>query len=125
MIRTRLPVILAVAATLVLSGCVQFKSRRGIEVAWQDQVVAELEKGKSTRADVLALLGPPSQVIALEDETVLYYLFEKAEGEGVILIVYNSFDIGTRYDRAIFFFDDNDVLSDYSTKVHAHDGEED
>jgi outer membrane protein assembly factor BamE (lipoprotein component of BamABCDE complex) len=108
--------------SLALSGCVQFKARRGIEVAWQDQIVAELEKGQSTRSDVLALLGPPSQVIALENETVLYYLFEKAEGEGVILIVYNSIDIGTRYDRAIFFFDENDRLIDFSTKIHAHDG---
>ena len=114
--------LLLLVVTVSLSGCVQFKARRGIEVAWQDQVVAKLEKGKSTRADVLSLLGPPSQVIALEDETVLYYLFEKAEGEGVILILYNNIDIGYRYDRAIFFFDENDVLSDYSTKIHLHDG---
>jgi outer membrane protein assembly factor BamE (lipoprotein component of BamABCDE complex) len=114
--------VLLLLLSLVLSGCVQFKARRGIEVAWQDQVVARLEKGQSTRSDVLALLGPPSQVIALENETVLYYLFEKAEGEGVILILYNSIDIGTRYDRAIFFFDENDLLTDFSTKIHAHDG---
>jgi outer membrane protein assembly factor BamE (lipoprotein component of BamABCDE complex) len=106
---------------LLLGGCVQFDSRRGIEVAWQDQVVANLSKGESTRADVLELLGPPSQVIALREETVLYYLFEKAEGDGVILIVYNSIDINTHYDRAIFFFDENDVLSDFATKVRARD----
>ena len=107
----------------LLSGCVQFDSQRGIEVAWQDQVVAGLRKGESTRADVLELLGPPSQVIALREETVLYYLFEKAEGDGLLLIVYNSIDINTHYDRAIFFFDENDVLSDYATRVRARDGQ--
>ena len=106
----------------LLAGCVQFNARRGIKVAWQDEVVAKLDKGQSTRADVLSLLGPPSQVISLKDETVLYYLFEKAEGQGVILIVYNNIDIKTHYDRAIFFFDENDVLSDFATKVRAHDG---
>ena len=106
----------------VLAGCVQFNSRRGIEVAWQDEVVANLERGRSTRADVLDLLGPPSQVIALRDETVMYYLFEKAEGDGLILILYNNIDIKTHYDRAIFFFDENDVLRDFSTQVRAHDG---
>ena len=120
--RFRVPTLIVLFTALTLGGCVQFKARRGIEVAWQDQVVSGLTRGESTRADVLALLGPPSQVIALRDETVLYYLFEKAEGDGVILIVYNSIDIGTRYDRAIFFFDENDVLSDYSTKIHSHDG---
>jgi hypothetical protein len=114
--------LLLLSIAITLSGCVQFKARRGIDVAWQDEVVARLDKGESTRADVLALLGPPSQVIALEDETVLYYLFEKAEGEGVILILYNNIDIGYRYDRAIFFFDENDVLTDYSARVHDHDG---
>ena len=111
-----------IVAALVLTGCVQFEARRGIEVAWHDQVVNNLRTGESTRADVLALLGPPSQVIALENETVLYYLFEKTEGKAAILILYNSVDIGTLYDRAIFFFDENDVLSGYSTKIHSHDG---
>lgn len=119
--KLRLAVVLLLTV-LTLSACVQFKARRGIEVGWQDQVVASLKTGESRRADVLALLGPPSQVIALRDETVLYYLFEKAEGEGVILILYNNIDIGTRYDRAIFFFDENDVLTDFSTKIHTHDG---
>jgi outer membrane protein assembly factor BamE (lipoprotein component of BamABCDE complex) len=105
----------------LLAGCVQFDAKRGIEVAWQDEVVAKLEKGQSTRADVLDLLGPPSQVISLQEETVLYYLFEKAEGNGVILIVYNSIDIETHYDRAIFFFDEDDVLSDFATRVRARD----
>ncbi len=108
---------------LLLAGCVQFSNKRGIEVAWQDEVVAQLEKGRSTRSDVLALLGPPSQVIALEDETVLYYLFEDAEGDGLLLIVYNNIEIQTRYDRAIFFFDENDVLSDYATHVRARDSD--
>jgi outer membrane protein assembly factor BamE (lipoprotein component of BamABCDE complex) len=122
MTKSRFLTLVLLLAAFTLSGCVQFNARRGIEVAWQDQVVEKLERGRSTRADVLALLGPPSQVIALRDETVLYYLFEKAEGDGAILILYNNIDIGYRYDRAIFFFDENDIMSDYSTKVHLHDG---
>ncbi len=121
LIKPRLVLILL--AGILLSGCVQFSNQRGIEVGWQDEVVARLEKGSSTRADVLALLGPPSQVIALQDETVLYYLFEDADGEGMLLILYNNIEIRTHYDRAIFFFDDNDVLTDFSTQVRARDGQ--
>ncbi len=114
---------IAVVCLALLAGCVQFKNKRGVEVAWQADVVANLERGSSTRKDVLDALGPPSQIISLEEETVLYYLFEKAEGEGMILIVYNTIDIETRYDRAIFFFDEEDRLTDYSTRIHRHDGE--
>lgn len=108
---------------LVLSGCAQYENRRGVDVAWQSSALAQLKAGETTRSEVLDLLGPPSQVIALEDGSILYYLFERSDGEGLILILYNRFEIDTRYDRAIFFFDDDDVLTEYS--VRSNDGEDD
>lgn len=102
----------------LLSACVQYENKRGVDVRWQDSVIGSLVKGSSTRTDVLARLGPPSQVIALEGETVFYYLFERSHGEGMILIFYNRTRIATQYDRAIFFFDNNDVLTEYSTRVY-------
>lgn len=67
------------------------------------------------------MLGPPSQVIALDGESALYYLFEHSEGEGLILIVYNRMRIDTRYDRAIFFFDEHDVLTEFATRLYPTD----
>ncbi len=107
---------------LLLNGCAQFESKRGVEVNWQSVVTEKLVIGKTTRPEVLDLLGPPSQVIALDNESVLYYLFEHSEGEGLILIVYNRMRIDTRYDRAIFFFDENDVLTEFSTRLYPTDG---
>lgn len=104
-----------------LTGCAQYDSKRGVAVAWQADAINTLVKGKSTRSEVLELLGPPSQVIALNDETVLYYLFEHSEGDGLILIVYNRVSVDTQYDRAIFFFDENDVLTDSATHIKARD----
>ena len=111
---------LALCMTL-LGACAQFDSKRGVEVNWQTEVTDKLTKGESTRANVLALLGPPSQVIALDGETALYYLFEQSKGDGLILIVYNRMRIDTRYDRAIFFFDEHDVLTEYSTRIYKSD----
>jgi outer membrane protein assembly factor BamE (lipoprotein component of BamABCDE complex) len=104
-----------------LSSCVQFNNKRGVEVAWQPKVISEMERGITSRADVLDALGPPSQVISLDEETVMYYLFEKAEGNGLMLIVYNTVKIETRYDRAIFFFDEIDILTDFSTRIYPTD----
>ena len=111
---------LALCAHL-LGGCAQFESKRGVDVNWQSVVTEKLVTGKTTRQEVLALLGPPSQVIALDNESVLYYLFEHSEGEGLILIVYNRMRIDTRYDRAIFFFDKHDVLTEFSTRLYPAD----
>ncbi|MEH6588606.1 MAG: outer membrane protein assembly factor BamE [Halioglobus sp.] len=101
----------------VLAGCAQYENKRGVEVAWQPEAMSNLSKGVTTRQQVLELLGPPSQVISLQDETVLYYLFEQSDGEALILIVYNTISMDTQYDRAIFFFDENDVLSDYASRI--------
>ena len=114
-------VLLPTLILFFLAGCAEYESKRGVEVVWQADAVNELEAGKTTRAQVLKLLGPPSQVISLDDESVLYYLLEHSEGEGLILIVYNRFQVDTRYDRAIFFFDENDVLTDYATHIQTLD----
>ena len=102
----------------LLAGCVQYQDRRGVEVTWQDTVTTQLVRGSSSREQVLSILGPPSQVISLEDESVLYYLFEHSKGTGMILILYNRMEIDTRYERAIFFFDEQDILTDYSTHIY-------
>lgn len=101
----------------VLGACAQYDNRRGVEVTWKPAAIGDLQPGRTTRAEILARLGPPSQVIALGDESVLYYLNEQADGEALLLIVYNRFTVDTRYDRAIFFFDENDILTDHSTWI--------
>lgn len=117
------PFFAALIVTVLFSGCVRYENKRGVDVLWQPEVTAQLIKGQSTREDILILLGPPSQLIALEDETVLYYLFERSKGDGMILIVYNRMKIRTRYDRAVFFFDENDTLRDYATYIHKDEDE--
>lgn len=117
------PFFAVLVLTALLVGCVRYENKRGVDVLWQPEVTAQLVKGQTTREDILTLLGPPSQLIALENETVLYYLFERSEGDGVILIVYNRMKIRTRYDRAVFFFDENDTLRDYATYIHEDEPE--
>ena len=110
--------LLAVLTPLTfLTACAQYDNQRGVEVSWQQSVMDSLVSGQSTRKDVLEKLGPPSQIISLQDETVLYYLFEHAQGNGLILVLYNRFDTHTQYDRAVFFFDENDVLTDYASHI--------
>ena len=117
MTKTRSLALVAGLGATLLAGCAQYENRRGVEVTWEDKVTSQLQRGHSSRCEVLALLGPPSQVISLEEETVLYYLFEKSKGNGLILILYNRMQIDTHFDRAIFFFNDQDILTDYATRI--------
>lgn len=109
--------IAAIALLVLAAGCAQYQNKRGVEVTWQPEVVERFQAGTTTRREVMAELGPPSQVISLDGETVLYYLYERSDGDGLILVLYNQFKVDTRYDRAVFFFDDNDRLTDYATRI--------
>jgi hypothetical protein len=107
----------------LLTACAQYDSERGVEVNWDQATLDRFQEGVTTRGEVMAELGPPSQLVSLGDETVLYYLNESSQGEGLILVVYNRFDITARYDRAVFIFDENDLLADYSGWIAASDEE--
>ena len=119
--KQRIALIILAFGMSLLGACAQYESKRGVEITWQEKATSQLVNGKSTRRDVLTLFGPPSQVIALDGESALYYLFEHSEGEGLILIVYNRMRIDTRYDRAIFFFDEDDVLTEFATRLYSAD----
>jgi outer membrane protein assembly factor BamE (lipoprotein component of BamABCDE complex) len=114
-----LKTLLPLSLLIITVGCAQYSDKRGVEVTWQPDAMENMQKGETTRREVLTVFGPPSQVISMGDETVLYYLYEKTAGEGLILIVYNRFDVQTKYDRAVFFFDENDLLTEYSSQISA------
>jgi hypothetical protein len=105
--------------SLLLSACAQYESERGVDVNWQERTLAGFERGRTTRADVLAALGPPSQLVSLGDETVLYYLNEDAQGKGLVLVLYNRFDVATRYDRAVFIFGADGRLNDFAGHINS------
>ncbi len=102
---------------LALGACAQYRSERGVDVTWQPAALNNFRTGETTRQQVLEALGPPSQIISLESESALYYLFERSRGNGLILIVYNRFERDTDYDRAVFFFDAEDRLTNYASRI--------
>ena len=111
----RIAAILVALAALMLAatGCVKIDEERGVDNKWRDNP-AGFVNGKTTKAEVLRLLGPPSQVIALKDEVVFYYVREQLKGRQTILILYNTVEEKTIYDRAIFFFNRRGILTQHS-----------
>ena len=98
---------------LVATGCAQISKKAGVENRWRDQNIV-LQERVTTQQQVLAQLGPPSQLIALPTKTVFYYLFEETKGRLLFLILYNQANTDITYDRAIFFFNKDSILETYS-----------
>lgn len=103
---------LLVLLPATLAACSLSRSDRGVEALWHDGVI--LQPGKTTRNEVMARLGPPSQMLALPGESVLYYMHERGRGRAIKLIVYNYREEVLDYDRAVFFFDLDGLLKEYS-----------
>lgn len=97
------------ALLLVMAACSRTDSTAGVENLWRSGGFQATE-GVTTEAEVLTALGPPSQIINLENETVFYYLREAFRSDRLLLIIYNRTKRTAQYDRAIFFFDRSGIL---------------
>ena len=107
--------VFALLLPIVVAGCVIRSSTQGVENLWRADTVPAFERGKSTERDVLAALGPPSQVISTGNRTLFYYLVEQKKSRGIRLLIYNQTVENIVYDRAIFFFDAQGRLTDFAT----------
>ena len=96
------------------SGCATYDRRAGVANLWREEAGVAFEDGVTTRREILERLGPPSQVIDLDDRVVLYYLRERTHGRIQIMILYNRQSENISYDRAIFFFDRDGVLVEHA-----------
>ena len=97
-----------------LAGCASYESYQGVNTPFEDENIPVWVRGESTRGDVLDQLGPPSQIIALNGGSVFYYLRERGQGTAKVFIIYNTGEKTVEYDRAVFFFNENEVLTDFS-----------
>jgi hypothetical protein len=99
---------------LLVCGCIVSRADSGVTNKWRDETLPAFESGTTTQSDVAHALGPPSQLINLDEQLIFYYLRERTRGRGMILIVYNESREEIVYDRAIFFFDKKGILQDFS-----------
>ena len=111
--------ILLGCALILLAGCSSDSGYSGVDNIWRSADPPMWEAGKTTEADVIDALGPPSQLIGLEKETVYYYLREERKASGVFLLAYNWKNQKLVYDRAIFFFDLKGKLTKYAYSLEA------
>ena len=96
----------------LLSACVNYSRDSGVDNLWRQPQT--FNNGTTTSQQVLAALGPPSQVLAVGKQTIYYYLNEQVTREGLILLVYNETTEITVFDRAMFIFNDQGILIDFS-----------
>lgn len=108
-----------------IGGCATSQEEKGAKNHWRDPKLPEWKIGQTTEMDVVGALGPPSQIIALDNQIVYYYMQEQSLSKSYIFVVWNRSEKTIRYDRAIFFFNKKGVLNKfaYSPEAFPYDPE--
>ena len=114
-------VIALAAALAVLNGC--YVSKKKDDRPWAAETVAKIEVGKTTKADVLRLLGPPKQIIRLLESEAYMYVAPVEKNSGLVLIVLNLSRSDRQYDAVTVIINRQDVVTAVGSRFSADEAE--
>lgn len=77
--------------------------------------------GTTTAAEVLEVFGAPSRMMKLSNGNAYVYERSFSKGTGIWLVVLSFGNYETQYDRVVFFFDNEDILTHYGLSMNAGD----
>lgn len=117
MIRTLL---LALALTS-LSGC--FISRKDLRPPLDPDKVAALRPGAMSAAEVVELLGAPTEVVQLGRRSAYRYDHVIEKQSALWLVVIGLRGVDTRSDRVWVFFDESDTLTHVGATLESDDAQ--
>ena len=121
----RYTVLLVVMAVSVSPGC--FLSRAKVESPIAAESVDKVIVGRSTKADVVRLLGAPTDIIFSnrEHDPLRVFAYEYAytvtKTAGLTLIVVTLINTDTKRDHLLVFFDDHGVVSAIGRSLKAEE----
>ena len=101
--------IVLVAALGVLNGC--YVSKKKDDRPLRAEVVAAIQVGKTTKAEVLQLLGPPKQIIRLLESEAYMYVAPVEKNSGLVLLVLNLSRSDRQYDAVTVIINRQDVVT--------------
>jgi outer membrane protein assembly factor BamE (lipoprotein component of BamABCDE complex) len=107
------------AALFVLNGC--YFSRKKDDRPWPIEVVSQIEVGKTTKAEVLQLLGPPKQIIRLLESEAYMYVASVEKSSGLVLVVLNLSRNDRQYDAVTVIINRQDVVTAVGARFSADD----
>jgi len=104
----------------VCVSCAMFgksKEYHGFDATWLDRFTP----GTTTAAEVLAVFGAPSHMVKLSNGNAYVYERSVSKGTGIWLVLLSFGNYETQYDRVVFFFDNEDILTHYGLSMNAGD----
>lgn len=94
---------------LLATGCYFAKTKE--HRPWDAELVAKIEPGKTTKAQVLQLLGPPKQIVRLLDSEAYMYSHAVNKETGTYLLIINLSRSDTQFDAITVIINRQDLVT--------------
>ena len=95
---------------LLLQGCAFSRGTLGDEV--QSEVIATIQKGTTTKEEILHLLGAPDRLLALNGRDVFQYYRYDAKAGSLLLIIFNFTRISIKSDDLFVILNRDGIVED-------------
>jgi len=105
------------AAFAILNGC--YVSKKKDDRPWPPEIVARIVVGKTTKAEVLQLLGPPKQIIRLLESEAYMYIAPVEKNSGLVLLVLNLSRSDRQYDAVTVIINRQDIVTAVGSRFTA------
>ena len=80
----------------------------------------KLIPGKSTAAQVIEILGAPSEIVKLSNGNAYIYRRSLSKGTGLWLLIVSFGNYDKHYDQIVIFLDKKNVMTHYGVTLDAY-----
>jgi len=112
---------LSALALGLLAGCYFGKTKD--DRPWSRELVSKIQPGKTTKAEVLQILGPPKQIIRLLESEAYMYTHTVEKDTGTFIVVLNLTRTDRQYDAITVIINRQDVVTAVGSRFTAEDAE--
>lgn len=106
---------------LPLAGC--FFGKKMDDRSWEAEAVAQVRPGKTTKAEVLTLLGPPKEIIRLLESEAYVYSRVVEKNTNTFLVLLNLSRTDRQYDAVTVIIDRKDMVTAVGSRFTADQAE--
>lgn len=111
----------AALAAALLGGC--YFGKKNEDRPWSADAVRKIEVGKTTKADVLMILGPPKEVVRLLESEAYMYTHSIEKSTGTYLVILNLSRTDRQYDAITVIINRQDIVTAVGHRFTAEEAE--
>lgn len=112
--------ILLILPLLMLSTGCYFQKNKD-DTYWKPEVVAKIEVGTTTKAQVLELLGPPRKIIKLHDTEAFVFEHVIEKRTGLFVLILTTHRVDKQRDAVTVIIDRKGVVTAVGSRFNADD----